>query len=284
MSRLFFVITHYTGAAQFGFGDVLLHTPLVGWAARVCGEPVDVGTIPEMEWIVERCRAAGSFTVVGSARDAWRAAAGRVCVMSDCSIDDYPYHEEGLSYTQLIARRMGIPDDGTLLPAPLYDTTPADRAEAHALLDRLGHRGGPLVTVNTRGRTRASAPGLTQAEYLQLLLALARGAGASVLIGDLAGGLVPAPLVSVSAPLPVWAALIEMSNLWVGECTGPYHLATALETPTAMFSASGMDNRAWTASRYSRAASWVFEGASGRPDRLASAVSRLAAAVRSMDQ
>lgn len=281
MSRVFVVITHYTGAAQFGFGDVLLHTPLIGWAAGVCGEPVDVGTIPEMEWIVERCPAAGSFMVVRSAREAWRAAAGRVCLISDCSIDDYPYHEAGLSYTQLMARRMGIPDDGTLLSNPLYDTTPADRETARALLARTGHRGEPLITANTSGRTRAATPGLTLAEYTHLLQALARSTGARVLIGDAAGGPAPAPLLSVSAPLPVWAALIEMSSLWVGECTGPYHLAAALYTPTAMFSAFGMDNRAWTAGRHSRTASWVFEGASGRPARLESAAARLAAAVRS---
>jgi hypothetical protein len=279
MSEILFVITHYMGASQFGFGDVILHTPLIAWAADVCGEPVDVGALAEVEWIIERCPAAGSFTEVRSAAEAVRTAAGRICIVSDCSTDEYPYHEVGLSYTSLIARRLGIPMDDSQPVRLLYETTARDRAEASKqllskrpreqhLANGLSHK---VITANIRGRTRASNPGLRIDEHVELLLGLARDCGALVIVGDAVGVPLPMPLVSVETTLPVWAAMIEMSDLWVGECTGPYHLASALGTPTAMFSGSGMDNRAWAAHRYSDGRALVFEGVSGDRERLSAA-------------
>lgn len=278
MSEFFFAITHYLGASQFGFGDVLMHTPLIGWAARMNGAPVAVGTIPEMEWIIERCPTAGSFEVVRSAADAWSLAAGRLCLLSDCSIDEYPYHEDGLSYTQLIAQRLGMDFDETHEQKILYETSAADQAGARALLDQLALTGRPLVTANLRGRTRSATPGLTTAEYERLLITLARETGAAVLVGDT---IVRETLIPIQTTLPIWAALIEMSALWIGECTGPYHLAAAFGTPTAMFSDSRMDNRAWHAARYNDGENRVYVGLSGQSRQIDLAALELAAGRRS---
>jgi hypothetical protein len=278
MRKLFFVITHYLGASQFGFGDVLMHTPLIDWAARMNGAPVAVGTIPEMEWIVERCPAAGSFEVVRSAADAARLAAGRLCLISDCSIDEYPYHEDGLSYTQLIAQRLGIDFDETREQNILYETTAADQASAREVLDQLGLKGPPIVTANLRGRTRSATPGLTTAEYERLLITLARETGAAVLVGDT---IVRDTLVPLQTTLAIWAALIEMSALWIGECTGPYHLAAAFGTPTAMFSDARMDNRAWHAARYNAGENRVYVALSGQSRQIDLAALELASSIRS---
>jgi ADP-heptose:LPS heptosyltransferase len=124
------------------------------------------------------------------------------------------------------------------------------------------------VTINAQGRSRAHQPGLKPAEYVELARGLAKATGAVVLIGDLAYRRLGRQVQIASVSLPVWAALIERSAMWLGECTGPYHLAAALETPTVLFTAAGVDSRPWLASNYNRVSNRVFKDVSGKQARL----------------
>ncbi|MBN1999305.1 hypothetical protein JW935_17230 [candidate division KSB1 bacterium] len=262
MNNVLFVLTHHTGMSQFGYGDALLHTPIFRWLRKVLGG-VDAGCLPEITWILERCSAVDTIIPVRSLAEARRLSEGRIILHSDFSVDEYPYDESGLSYTQIMAQRIGIP--GTeLVNEPLdYVPTTKDRVEMNAVLSSIGADRRAIITVNARGRTRKENPGLLPGEYVGLAERLSVETGAMVLFGDYDVGENAGNLVSVQVSLPVWSALIEHSMLWMGECTGPYHFACALKTPTAMFSAYGMENFAWLASEAGNIQHLLFEGLSG---------------------
>jgi hypothetical protein len=262
MNDILLVVTHYLGPDIIRIGDMMLHTPLFGWLQHVTGKPIAVGSFQEFEWILKRCPAVRSFECIRSPEEAWAAARGRLLLLNDLSIDEYGYHQDGLTYTQIIARRLGIPIDAPELQVLLYQTTTPDRKSAKALLHQLGYQGQTLITVNVRSRTRVKKPGMYIREYLQFCQKLAEMTGAMVLIGDVSMTSCLDGVYAVSVSLPVWAALIEQSELWLGECTGPYHLACALRTPTAMFSALGMDDDVWAARSFNEMEHKIYQGLS----------------------
>ena len=284
MSDILLAVTHYLGPDLIRIGDMLLHTPLFGWLQQVTGSPLAVGSFQEFEWILRRCPAVGSFECLRSPEEARAAAGGRLLLLNDLSIDEYGYHQDGLSYTQIIARRLGLPIDAPELRVLLYQSIAADRRSAQELLQQLGYQRQGLISANAQSRTRAKKPGMGLREYLQFCRKLAEMTGAMVLIGDVSMTPCPDGVHAVSVNLPVWAALIEQSDLWLGECTGPYHLACALQTPTAMFSAPGMDDEVWAASFFSKMEHKIYQGLSGDRKRQEAVLRELADLIRDKEK
>ena len=280
MSDILLAITHYLRPDVIRIGDMMLHTPLCGWLQDVTGKSIAVGSFQEFEWILRRCPAVRSFECIRSPEEARAAARGRLLLLNDLSIDEYGYHQDGLTYTQIIARRLGIPIDAPELHVLLYQTAAPDRKSAKDILHQLGYQGQPLITVNVRSRTRAKKPGMHIREYLQFCRKLAEMTGALVLIGDMSTSSCSDGVYAVSVNLPVWAALIEQSELWLGECTGPYHLACALRTPTAMFSAPGLDDDVWAARSFSDMEHKIYQGLSENQFRQEAALRELAGIVQ----
>lgn len=258
MNRLLYVITSYLGPSVIGIGDSLLHTPIIRWFKHELGFALDIGGFQEFEWIFTRCPSVDTFETIQSPAEAAFCAGNRFLIMADHLVDEYEYYQTQ-SYTQLLARRLGIPGQQVSKEKIDYQPTETDRSSAKQLLQDLKIDGKPLITLNTTGKTRKNQPGLKPDQYLEICSRLGKEIDATILIGDslrLAGA---NNMIPTTVDLPTWAALIEQSDLWIGECTGPYYLACALETPTMMFCARNPENPFWTADHYSDADHYIFE-------------------------
>ena len=257
MNRILYVITSYLGPSTLRIGDSLLHTPVIRWLQQSLGFPIDVGGFQEFAWIFERCQSADCFEIIKSPAEAVLSAGDRILIMTDYPIDEYDY-EQIPSYTQLIAQRIGIPGNLVAREKIDYIPTETDRTDAAAFLQTLNRSEKLIITVNTKGETRKNQPGLKPDEYIKLCSIQKKKTNAVVLIGDTDMPL-PENITRVNVTLPIWGALIEQSDLWIGECTGPYYLACALDKPTVMFCARNSFHSLWSADHYSDNINYIFE-------------------------
>jgi hypothetical protein len=258
---IFFSIAHQMGPQAFGIGDILLHTPIINWFRMKTGIPVDVGIYPQFEWIFRRNRDIGNIETIRSVRQAEKIAGNRLFVLSDHSVDEYGFYGDGLTYTNLLASRIGIPLENEELNKLVYEPLNEDEILARQIIDQLGISNMPFIVANIFGKTRKHNPGLNMNEYLIFLEDLSEKFHLKVLVGDCLFEST-SNLFSIQVGLPEWMALIKQSTFWLGECTGPYHFAVALDKPTVMFS-SALNDGPWLAEKYSKRNHFVLNNQSG---------------------
>ncbi|HET9014036.1 MAG TPA: glycosyltransferase family 9 protein [Thermomicrobiaceae bacterium] len=147
-----------------------------------------------------------------------------------------------------LARLLGCPDTGTSLEFPIEDD---DRAEADALLEGIGPRPWIGIHPGARPPARRWSPERFAVVADRLV---ARTGGSVVLTGSadelatvraVARVMANVPLVTAGrTSLGGLAALIAACDLFVGNDTGPAHLAVAVDTPSVVLFGPA-DHRRW---------------------------------------
>ena len=150
----------------------------------------------------------------------------------------YPHMQPEVLRNLGLVALLGCPDRGAALEFPLTD---ADRAEAAALLDALSATGRPLIGLHPGARPPARR--WPPARFAAVADALARRHGAQVVLtggpgeeettAAVARAMATAQLDAAGrTSLGGLAALIARLDLFIGNDTGPAHLAEAVGTPS----------------------------------------------------
>jgi len=150
-----------------------------------------------------------------------------------------------------IARALGCP---ILDPHPAFHLTQEDRRQAAAVLDRAGLAGhGPLVAIHAGASKEPRAWHPDRFGLLGRRL-VERHAARIVLLGsaserglmDRVASSIPRPgafLPGPDLPLKITGGILERSALFVGNDSGPMHIAAALGVPTVAIFGPGSPGR-----------------------------------------
>lgn len=150
----------------------------------------------------------------------------------------YPSDQPEILRNLGLARLLGCPDRGSALEFPLDEN---DRAEAAQLLEPFQQSGRPCIGLHAGARAparrwpaeRFAAVGDALADRFGALIVLTGSRSELPLVEAVARMMACRPLVTAGkTSLGGLAALIARLNLFIGNDTGPAHLAVALDTPS----------------------------------------------------
>ncbi|HLJ66905.1 MAG TPA: glycosyltransferase family 9 protein [Chloroflexota bacterium] len=153
----------------------------------------------------------------------------------------YPDEQHEVARNLGLARLLGCPPPPAADLKLEFPVSFEDRVEAHRLLSPLQDRSGPLVTIHPGSkdpvrrwppaRFAALADGLVRRLHARIVVA--GGADEQAIAAAVVAGMrYPAIDVSGHTSLGGLAALIKCSDLFIGNDSGPSHLAEAVGTPS----------------------------------------------------